>query len=827
MSAHERFAVVHGHFYQPPRENPWLETVPREAGAAPFHDWNQRIDAECYAANANSRTLDATGRIVRIGNNYRSMSFDFGPTLLSWLERTRPDVHAAVLAADRESAGRLGGRGNAIAQAYNHLIMPLANDRDRLTQVRWGLADFEHRFGRPAEGMWLPETAVDIGSLEALAACGVAFTVLAPHQAARVRPLGGGDWTDVAGASIDTRRPYLCRLPSGRSISLFFYDAGLARSVAYEGVLHSGDAFAGWVLAAFDDRPGPQLVHLATDGESYGHHHRFGEMALAVAIERLSEAGVRVTNYATHLAEHPPADEVEIVERTAWSCAHGIERWRSDCGCRAGGEEGWNQRWRTGLRAAFDALAGAIDPWFEGEAGALVSDPWVLRDDFGRVLPDRARRGLPALIEGHARRGLSDAERSRVAMLLEIQRARLFMYTSCGWFFDEPSGIESSQVLRYAARAIDLARRLGFAPPAEFLDLLATAKSNRPMVGTAADWFRDVVAPEAIPARRLAAAGTVERLVGVEDGVVADPPIRIDIEPWLERDNPAPPAEDVPAFSRLSLGAAGVLVGLATVRDARTLESASFTVASARHGGFDVVCATAPADSPESAQRAAEPLVAAIAEAHDRGAHGTVVAEIVRRLGQDVYGLDVLGLASRAAFFPAVAAELERRVAARLGEFVPLARAITHEAAQVGQSRPPVVDVVLGLATARERAHEADDRVRDGLLRIEERLRRTRAAGAVTAADLHEVGEEVRRISEALRLRGVAGSAAAPVVAQNLLWWNVWSHPAMTPAMLEVLDLLRDQLGFATVAPEAAARSAPFGDLLAATAAGWESAVRR
>ncbi len=820
MSSSGRFAVVHGHFYQPPRENPWLETVPREAGAQPFHDWNERIAAECYGANASSRRLDPVGRIDRISNNYRQTSFDFGPTLLSWLERARPDVHAAVVAADRDSAARLGGHGNAIAQAYNHTILPLSNDRDRLTQVRWGLADFEYRFGRPARGLWLPETAVDTGSLEALAACGVEFTILAPHQASRVRPLGGGDWRHAGGGSIDTRRPYLCRLPSGRTIALFFYDATLARAVAFEGVLHDGDRFADRILAAFDGREGPQLVHLATDGESYGHHHRFGDMALSVALDRLADAGVRLSSYAAFLAECPPAEEVEIVERTAWSCAHGVERWRSDCGCRAAAVPGWDQQWRSGLRVAFDALADAIDPWFESQAGALVREPWEMRDDFGRVLVDPARSALVPFLEGHATRPLSRAEAGRLAVLLEMQRARLFMFTSCGWFFDEPSGIETTQVLRYAARAIELGARLGFEPPPAFLDALSTARSNRPEVGTAADWFRQVVAPEAVSSRRLAAAGTVERLVGVRDGVVADPPIRIEIEPWLEREtSPLVPEEEANG-SRLSLGAAGILVGLATVVDERTLERASFTVAASRHGGFDVVCAAARAELPEEARRSADPLVAALSEAHDRGAHGTVVAEIVRRLGPEVFGLDVLGLASRSAFFPAVADELGRSVASRLGEFVPLARAIAHEATLVGEPRPAVVDLVLGLATSGARANLAGDRLRDGLLRIEERSRRVRSSGWLSAADLEDVREDVRRVAAGVRLRALAGGQPVPLEAQDILWWRIWAQPDVDPRLQEALDPLRDLLGFSPSAPATAAASADFAALLSATATG-------
>ncbi|HWW62545.1 MAG TPA: glycoside hydrolase, partial [Thermoanaerobaculia bacterium] len=322
-----RHLTIHGHFYQPPRENAWLEAVETQDSAFPWHDWNERITNECYEPNATARILDAKDRIRRIVNNYACISFNFGATLLMWLEQRAPQTYAAILEADRISRPRFSGHGSAIAQAYNHIILPLANDRDKRTQVRWGIRDFEVRFGRRPEGMWLPETAVDIASLEALAAEGIAFTILEPSQAKQ---------------AVDPTRPYLCELPSGRSIAIFFYDGPISRAVAFENLLARGEVFAHRLLGAFaDDLTRPQLVNIATDGETYGHHHRFGEMALAYALQIIeARPDVRITNYGEFLAEHPPTHEVEIVENTAWSCAHGVERWRSDCGCNAGGGPG-------------------------------------------------------------------------------------------------------------------------------------------------------------------------------------------------------------------------------------------------------------------------------------------------------------------------------------------------------------------------------------------------------------------------------------------------------------------------------------------------------
>jgi alpha-amylase/alpha-mannosidase (GH57 family) len=483
-----RYVCIHGHFYQPPRENPWLETVEVQDSAYPFHDWNERIAAECYGPNAAARILDGEGRIERIVNNYARISFNFGPTLLSWMAAKAPAIYRAVLAADRESRERFSGHGSALAQAYHHSILPLANRRDKRTEIRWGLADFAHRFGRPAEGFWLPETAVDTESLEILAEEGVRFTLLEPRQARRFRPLAGDEdaWREVP-EGIDGRVPYRLHLPSGRTLDLFFYNGAISRAIAFEGLLASGEMLTGRLLGAFSPpthrsaRERAELVHIATDGETYGHHHRFGDMALAYALRRIEEdAAVTLTNYGEFLERHPPEFAVEIRDDTSWSCAHGIERWRSDCGCSTGASAGWNQAWRSPLRAALDALRDEIAPLYEAAAAPLLADPWAARDAYVEVLFDRAPERISAFLTRHGRReGWNEAERTRALKLLELERQALLMYTSCGWFFNDLAGIETVQVLRYAGRAVQLARELfGDGVEERFLARLEAARSN-------------------------------------------------------------------------------------------------------------------------------------------------------------------------------------------------------------------------------------------------------------------------------------------------------------------------------------------------------------
>lgn len=511
----ERYLCIHGHFYQPPRENPWLESVEYQESAYPFHDWNERVTAECYGPNANSRILDDEGFITRIVSNYSQISFNFGPTLLAWMERARPDIYQAILRADVDSRRRFSGHGSAMAQAYNHSILPLCNERDKRTQIHWGIGDFEHRFGRAPEGMWLPETAVDIETLEALAEAEIRFTVLAPHQAAAVRPPGRKDWIDISGARIDPRRGYFCRLPSGRRIALFFYDGPVSSAVAFEQLLSNGDKFRTRLMGAFDDqRGGPQLVHIATDGETYGHHHRYGDMALAYALHSIeSDPAVRLTNYGEYLERFPPDHEVRIVEHSSWSCAHGIERWRSNCGCSSGGRPEWNQQWRAPLRSAIDWLRDRLIELFEERAPAVLREPWAARDAYVALILDRSDAAVERFWQEHGREGLSEAERSTGLRLLEMQRHAQLMYTSCAWFFDELSGIETVQVLGYAGRAIQLAAQLARVNvETEFMRRLGQAQSNLPEQGDGAVIYDVHVVPTAVDLPRLVAHYAVSSL---------------------------------------------------------------------------------------------------------------------------------------------------------------------------------------------------------------------------------------------------------------------------------------------------------------------------
>lgn len=510
-----RYLCIHGHFYQPPRENSTFEEVEVQDSAYPYHDWNERVTAECYAPNAAARILDGSGRIVNILNNYSRISFNFGPTLLAWLERHDAETYAAVLAADRESRARFSGHGSALAQVYNHLIMPLARRRDMVTQVRWGLADFRRRFGREPEGMWLPETAVNLETLDVLAQAGLRFTILAPHQAARVRRRGDAHWQDVSGGRIDPTRPYLVMLPGGRHIAVFFYDGPISRAVAFERLLSNGERFVERLLGGFAGQPGwDQLVHIATDGETYGHHHRFGEMALAWALDHLERSRqARLTNYGEFLAIHPPAFEAEIVENTSWSCAHGIERWRSDCGCNSGGHPGWTQAWREPLRHALDWLRDEVGAIFEQHGERLLRDVWAARDDYIEVILDRSPASVDAFLARHTSRSLGRGEEVTALRLCEMQRHALLMYTSCGWFFDEVSGLETVQVLQYAARALQLAevvtgRRL---EPA-FCDLLAQAPSNLPAYGNGRAVFEKLVRPAAADLLKVGAHAAIDSL---------------------------------------------------------------------------------------------------------------------------------------------------------------------------------------------------------------------------------------------------------------------------------------------------------------------------
>jgi len=495
--------IIHGHFYQPPRENPWTGVVEEQPSAAPYHDWNERIHAECYRPNAFSSTKDPATKEERTVNNYANISFNIGPTLLSWLEQQHRDTYVQIIEADRESTSKRSGHGNAIAQAYGHAILPLCNDRDLRTQIRWGIADFHFRFGRKPEALWLPETACNDRVMAALIEEGLRFVILAPHQAARIRAIDAesNEWRDVDEHSIDVSATYryFHADGSGRSIAAFFYDGPTSRAIAFENLLRSSTELVERLMRVANNKA---MINLATDGESYGHHFKFGDLCLAHVLEYEAPArGFRVTNYGEYLDEHPPLFEVEINnghnvlggQGTSWSCSHGIGRWIGDCGCETGGRADWNQRWRAPLRQAFDLLRDENANYFEATRGELFDDPWLARDESIALILDPKHSREQFLFE-HAGRWLSADEQWRALTHLEIQRMLLLMYTSCGWFFNDISGVETIQVLKYAGRAIDLMEQSRLPTVKDrFLEILADAKSNRPEMGSGADIFRKTV----------------------------------------------------------------------------------------------------------------------------------------------------------------------------------------------------------------------------------------------------------------------------------------------------------------------------------------------
>jgi alpha-amylase/alpha-mannosidase (GH57 family) len=503
------YVTIHGHFYQPPRENPWIEQIEVEPSASPYHDWNVRITNECYRPNSTARIYDGQTRILDIVNNYRNLSFNFGPTLASWLEAQAPETYARLLEADAQSLAALGN-GNAIAQAYNHAILPLANPRDRETQVIWGLKDFEHRFRRQAAAMWLPETAANYPTLATLVDHGMKFVLLSPYQAKRVRPLAGGDWTPALG-SVDTTQAYRCFLPDGearkrRFIDVFFYNGGVAADISFGDLLKDSYRLVARLEDSLSpDRSGPQLVNVATDGENYGHHKKFGELALAHALTQvLPQKGLQLTNYATFLKLAPPKMEVELYlggagEGSSWSCAHGVGRWKENCGCSTGGQPTWNQRWRAPLRESFDFLNDKLAAIFTAEGAKYFQDPWQARNAYINVILDRSNGVLEEFFSQHGTGNLQEADRVAALRLLEMERHALLMYTSCGWFFADISGLESMQVIKYAARALQLGQYFtseSLEPP--FLKILERAVSNIPKEGNGFTIYQNRIRPAVV-----------------------------------------------------------------------------------------------------------------------------------------------------------------------------------------------------------------------------------------------------------------------------------------------------------------------------------------
>jgi alpha-amylase/alpha-mannosidase (GH57 family) len=505
------YVVIHGHFYQPPRENPWIEQIEVEPSASPYHDWNSRITAECYRPNGAARVYDGQRRVLDIVNNYQHISFNFGPTLIGWLKEQGPETYDEILAADAQSLAALG-HGNAIAQAYNHAILPLARARDRETQVIWGLRDFELRFRRPAAALWLPETAVNYPTLATLVDHGLKFVLLSPYQAKRVRPLAGGEWTPALG-SLDTTQAYRCFLPEAggdarkrRFIDVFFYDGEVAADISFGDLLTDSYRLAARLAGGYNpERARPQLLHVATDGENYGHHKKFGELALAHALtQALPQKGFQVTNYGAFLELAPPKMEVEIYlgpqgEGSSWSCSHGVGRWKENCGCATGGQPTWNQRWRTPLRESFDFLNEKLAAIFEAEGQKYFQDPWQARNAYVDVIFDRSNGVLEDFFAKQGRPKLKEDDRVVALKLLEMQRHTLLMYTSCGWFFADLSGLETLQVIKYAARALQLGQDFTPEPlEAPFLKILERALSNVPKEGNGRTIYQKRIKPAVV-----------------------------------------------------------------------------------------------------------------------------------------------------------------------------------------------------------------------------------------------------------------------------------------------------------------------------------------
>ncbi len=512
------FLTIHGHFYQPPRENPWLEAIELQESALPYHDWNERVCSECYTPNSVSRVVDNRNKILDIVNNYAKMSFNFGPTLLSWMEIYAPLTYERIIKADIDSASEHGGHGNAIAQVYNHIIMPLANERDKETQIKWGIRDFEYRFGRKPEGMWLAETAVDDDTLKLLVDNGIKFTILSPYQALKIREKGEKEWQDVSWGNIDPARSYKYIIKSSpkKSINLFFYDGAISRSVAFDELLKDGNKFIRRLKEGVsENRDYPQLINIATDGESYGHHTKFGDMALSYVLKIKAESeGFKITNYAEYLEKYASDYEADIKQASSWSCFHGVGRWKEDCGCSTGGQPGWNQKWRKPLREALDFLRDKLALIFESEGKKYFNnDVWEIRNRYIDVVLNRNNSVIKNFQKANFKSDLSELEKVRGMELLEMQRQAMLMYTSCGWFFNEISGIETVQIMKYAARAMQLAANFSNEDiETPFLNILDEAKSNLKEHGTGKTIYEKWVKPSVVSLKEVAALWAISSL---------------------------------------------------------------------------------------------------------------------------------------------------------------------------------------------------------------------------------------------------------------------------------------------------------------------------
>jgi alpha-amylase/alpha-mannosidase (GH57 family) len=598
----DKYVCLHGHFYQPPRENPWLEDVELQDSAYPYHDWNDKITVECYRQNAASRILGPDKKIIDIVNNYAKISFNFGPTLLSWLQKHAPEVYERVIEADKESREIFSGHGPAIAQVYNHIIMPLANRRDKLTQVIWGIRDFEFHFGRKPEGMWLPETAVDLETLEILAEQEIKFTILGPHQARRIRKIGGKQWQNIEAGKIDTTQPYLCQLPSGRTINLFFYHASTAKEISDGHLLENGEAFARQLAGIFVEKgERAQLAHIATDGETYGHHYRYADMALAYCIHYIESNNLaQVTVYGEYLERFPPNYEVEICENTSWSCSHGIERWRNNCGCAYGRHPSGRQQWRAPLREAMDWLRDELASIYEKEVIQYASvDPWELRNKYIAVIDNRTRENVEKFMSDSCTRDLNYGEKVNFLKLLEMQRNALLMYTSCGWFFDDISGIETVQIMLYAARAIQLAKETNgkdFEP--RFKDILEKAPTNVKEFANGRQVYDRLVKPANIDLNRVGAHIAVSSL----------------FQQYRDQTEVYCYSANIEAYNRIDAGIQTLATGRATVQSNILLEKHPIDFAVLHFGDHNLAAAVNARMSDDAFSKMQEDLKNAFAK---------------------------------------------------------------------------------------------------------------------------------------------------------------------------------------------------------------------
>lgn len=580
-STTEKFLTIHGHFYQPPRENPWLEAIELQDSALPFHDWNERICKECYNPNSVSRIVDNKNQILDIVNNYQYMSFNFGPTLLSWMEEFAPLTYERIIKADIDSISEHSGHGNALAQVYNHMIMPLANAHDKETQVKWGIRDFEYRFGRKPEGIWLAETAVDDATLKVLVDNGIKFTILSPYQALKIRKTGDKEWQDVSWGNIDPARSYKYTLKcdSKKSIDLFFYDGAISRSVAFDELLKDGNRFIKRLKEGVSEtRNYPQLVNIATDGESYGHHTKFGDMALSYVLKiKAEDEGFKITNYAEYLDKYESDYEVDIKQASSWSCFHGVGRWKEDCGCSTGGHPGWNQKWREPLRNALDYLRDELAKVFEAEGPKYFNDnPWTIRNKYIDVILDRNYITIRKFQKENFKPDLTEEQKVKGMELLEIQRQAMLMYTSCGWFFSEISGIETVQIMKYAARAMQLVARFTNEDfETHFKDILSQAKSNIAEFGTGKDIYEHFVKPSVVTAKQIACLWAISSLYqDFED--------EEDVYCYTVKRH---------SYQKVQKGSSNFLVGHIEISSKVTLQKANLMFALMQYAGGDFHCA--------------------------------------------------------------------------------------------------------------------------------------------------------------------------------------------------------------------------------------------